>query len=89
MSDTTLLHVVCHNDGCVHRDRVRTVRMPYLGDGVYARPSVACECNPLVDMRMAFTTPDGSIYDEIRLSEPGVYPHTLIPANPEPTEPPC
>ena len=67
---------------------VRTVRMSYLGDGVYQRPTLVCECNPLVEMRYAFTMPSGVIWDEVALSEPDG-PLVLIPAVPEPMEPPC
>jgi hypothetical protein len=86
MAADTLLHVVCHNDTCARKDQVRTVRMPYLGDGVFARPQVVCECNPTVEMRYATTNRDGMIWDELELFSNGGH---LVPAIPEPTEPPC
>lgn len=42
--DNTALHAVCHNPECFYRDRIRRVRLPHLGQGVYAKPTLVCEC---------------------------------------------
>ena len=55
----TLLHFVCHNPDCVYFNQVRTVRMTHLGQGLYTRPPVVCECNPTVEVRYATTPPRG------------------------------
>lgn len=84
MASDTRLHVVCHNPDCVYFERVRSVRMPHLGQGVFARPSIVCECNPTIEMRYATSDTSGAIYDELTLFEQGGH---LVPATPGPIPP--
>ena len=36
--------VVCHNQDCPHYGVLRRMHWPYLGQGVYHRPDMYCDC---------------------------------------------
>src|SRR5689334_11535019 len=39
------LHVVCDNPECWYVGRVRRVRLPHVGLGIWAKPQLVCDCN--------------------------------------------
>lgn len=45
MPQTPTLHVVCDNPECYWHDMIRMVRLQYLRQGVYVKPTgFVCEC---------------------------------------------
>lgn len=78
-----VIHVVCHQRGCVHEGLIRTVYLRRVGVDIFEIPGVSCACNPLIEMKrvpapaepveLETDAPAGQlqwVYDEGHVTEP-------------------